>query len=69
MARLLRDHVTAYGSAISADTLAVSPRMEIDPAREMFAGPAADTANAFLGPREFRSPYVLEAVPLKAPAT
>lgn len=69
LARLLREHVTAYGSAISADTLALSPRMEIDPAREMFVGPAADAANAFLGPREFRRPYVLEAVPLKAPAT
>lgn len=69
LARLLREHVTAYGSAISADTLALSPRLEIDPAREIFVGPAADAANAFLGPREFRRPYVLEAVPLAAPAT
>ena len=69
VARLLREHVTAYGSAISTDALALGPRMQIDPARELFVGPAADAANAFLGPREFRKPYVLEAVPLAAPAT
>jgi predicted dehydrogenase len=69
VARLLREHVTAYGSAISTDALALGPRMQIDPARELFVGPAADAANAFLGPREFRKPYVLEAVPLAAAAT
>jgi len=69
VARLLREHLTAYGSAISADTLALSPRMEIDPAHERFVGAAADAANAFLGPREFRRPYILEAVPLAAAAT
>jgi predicted dehydrogenase len=69
VARLLREHVTAYGSAISTDALALGPRMQIDPARELFVGPAADAANTFLGPREFRKPYVLEAVPLAAAAT
>jgi predicted dehydrogenase len=69
VAGLLREHVKAYGPAIAPDTLALSPRLEVDPARELFVGPAADTANAFLGPRDFRRPYVLEAVPLAAPAT
>jgi hypothetical protein len=29
----------------------------------MFVGPGEEEANAFLGPREFRKPYVLEPVP------
>ena len=66
VAGLLREHVEAYGPAISRDMLMLGPRMDIDPAREMFVGTAADAANALLGPREFRRPFVLEAVP---PAT
>jgi hypothetical protein len=61
--RLLLDHVAAYGAAIPADALTLSQRLEIDGFREMFIGPGAEEANAFLGPREFRTPYVLESVP------
>jgi hypothetical protein len=61
--RLLLDHVAAYGAAIPADALTLSQRLEIDATREMFVGPGAEEANAFLGPREFRTPYVLEPVP------
>ena len=61
--RLLVDHVAAYGAAIPADALTLSQRLEIDATREMFVGPGAEEANAFLGPREFRTPYVLEPVP------
>jgi hypothetical protein len=61
--RLLLNHVAAYGAAIPADALTLSQRLEIDASREMFVGPGAEEANAFLGPREFRKPYVLEPVP------
>jgi predicted dehydrogenase len=61
--RLLVDHVAAYGAAIPADALTLSQRLEVDASREMFVGPGAEAANAFLGPREFRKPYVLEPVP------
>jgi predicted dehydrogenase len=61
--RLLLDHVAAYGAAIPADALTLSQRLETDASREMFVGPGAEEANAFLGPREFRKPYVLEPVP------
>ena len=60
---LLKDHIAAYGLAIPTDALKLSPRMAIDASREMFVGSGAEAANAFLGPREFRKPYVLEPVP------
>lgn len=66
--RLLKEHVAAYGAAIPADALTLSPRMAIDVAAERFTGAGAEAANVFLGPREFRKPYVLEAVPAPAPA-
>ena len=61
--RLLLNHVAAYGAAIPADALTLSQRLEIDASREMFVGLGAEEANAFLGPREFRKPYVLDPVP------
>lgn len=61
--QLLKDHVAAYGQTIPTDALKLSTRMEIDAFREMFVGSNAEAANTFLGPREFRRPYVLEAVP------
>ena len=62
--RLLKEHVAAYGASIPADALKLSQRLAIDGTRELFTGPGATEANAFLGPREFRKPYVLEAVPI-----
>ncbi len=61
IAGLLREHVAAYGTAIPADALRLSRRLAIDPAGEAFTGDGAAAANAFLGPREFRRPYVLAA--------
>lgn len=61
--RLLRNHVAAYGASIPTDALTLSQRLEIDASRERFVGPGTEEANAFLGPREFRTPYVLESVP------
>ena len=57
------DHAAETGAAIPADALTLSQRLEIDGFREMFIGPGTEEANAFLGPREFRTPYVLESVP------
>jgi predicted dehydrogenase len=67
VARLLREHVSAYGAAIPAEALRLSRRLEIDARRETFVGTGAEAVNAFLGPREFRRPYVLEAVPEPGP--
>ncbi|MFM9011598.1 MAG: DUF1559 domain-containing protein [Planctomycetota bacterium] len=64
--RLLEEHVAAHAGAFPADALRLSRQLAIDPAREAFVGEGADEATAFLGPREFRPPYVLEAV--QAPA-
>jgi predicted dehydrogenase len=61
--RLLVEHVAAYGATIPATSLKLSPQLAIDADREAFVGPAADAANAFLGPRQFRAPYVLNPVP------
>jgi len=66
VARLLEAQITAYAGAIPAEAFTLSPRLEIDPAGERFVGAEADAANAFLGPRDFRRPYVLE--PVAAPA-
>ena len=65
--RLMKDHVAAYGSAIPTNAVRVSPRLAIDAAREQFVGSGAEKANAFLGPRDFRKPYVLEPVPAPGP--
>ena len=66
VAGLLREHVAAYGPEIPATALVASRRLAIDPAREAFVGEGSAAANVFLGPREFRRPYVLEAVPATA---
>lgn len=67
LVRLMKDHVAAYGGAIGSDAVRLSPRLVIDAAGELFVGDGAAKANAFLGPREFRRPYVLEAVPAPGP--
>ncbi|MFM7205411.1 MAG: Gfo/Idh/MocA family protein [Planctomycetaceae bacterium] len=64
--RLLHEHVAAYAAAIPANALRLSRRLSIDAAGEAFVGAAADAANAYLGPRDFRRPYVLEAIPAPA---
>ncbi|MFM1904037.1 MAG: Inositol 2-dehydrogenase [Planctomycetota bacterium] len=60
---LMEKHLAAYGSDDIADTLRLSPTLLIDPAGEAFVGSGAEAANAFLGPRDFRAPYVIEPVP------
>ena len=61
--QLLTEHVEAYGSTIPAGAVRLSPRLALDVEREAFVGAGADEANVFLGPREFRPPYVLRPVP------
>jgi predicted dehydrogenase len=60
---LMEGHVAAYGVDALAAGLRLSPTLAIDVAREAFTGPGADAANAFLGPREFRAPFVIEPIP------
>ena len=62
VARMLRDQVAAYGAEIPAAALRSSRPFAIDASLEAFVGEGAAAANAFLGPREFRTPYVLEAI-------
>jgi predicted dehydrogenase len=61
---LMEKHLAAYGSDDIADALRLSPTLLIDPAGEAFVGSGAEAANAFLGPRDFRAPYVIEPVPV-----
>ena len=68
LAGILRAHVSAYGAEIPAAALHLSRRLEIDAGREAFVGDDDAAANAFLGPREFRKPFVLDAIPGTAPA-
>jgi predicted dehydrogenase len=56
---LMEGHLRAYGTEAAAG-LRLSGPLAIDPAREAFVGSGADAANAFLGPRDFRRPYVIE---------
>ena len=59
---MLRDQVAAYGAESPAAALRSSRPFAIDASLEAFVGEGAAAANAFLGPREFRTPYVLEAI-------
>jgi predicted dehydrogenase len=61
--RLLREHVAAYDAEITAGAMRLSQRLAVDVAGESFAGPGGEAANAFLGPRRFRTPFVLEPQP------
>lgn len=63
LAGMLRSHVAAYGGEIPATAIHLSQRLQIDAGREAFVGDGAAAANAFLGPRDFRRPYILEAIP------
>lgn len=58
---LMEKHVQAYGADAAAG-LRLSGQLAIDPAAEAFVGSGAEAANAYLGPREFRGPYVIEPV-------
>jgi predicted dehydrogenase len=62
IARMLRDQVAAYGAEIPAAALRLSRPFAIDASLEAFVGEGAAAANTFLGPREFRTPYVLKAI-------
>jgi predicted dehydrogenase len=62
VARLLEDQLRAYFPEGSDRGVRKSGLLEIDPAREEFVGAGGSIANEFLGPRDYRAPYVLKPI-------
>jgi hypothetical protein len=59
---LMQQHLHEYFPQGTGSALQVSGRLAIDHESQRFVGDGADTANAFLGPREFRDGYELKPV-------
>lgn len=62
VAKLLQDQLQAFFPNGSPDDVRSSALLEIDPEREEFVGNAASQTNEFIGPREYRSPFVLNSI-------
>jgi predicted dehydrogenase len=60
--QLMDKHVSDYFPGGANGELKLSPRLAIDIERERFVGDGADSANVYLGPREFRAPFELKPV-------
>jgi hypothetical protein len=57
----MESHLGAYKIKLDSPEIALSPVLEVDPAKEVFVGEHAAAANAFLK-REYRAPYVVPEI-------
>lgn len=59
---LMRNHMHAYFPESEPGAIQMSRLLTLDPDKEQFVGDGADEANKYLGPRDYRAPYVLQPV-------